>query len=550
MLDTLEGAEIRIILLDLERWTEDHLEKWLKVHLGQKKSCVALADLIDKYFSVATRVYSGNPEEVSHMLLTVMELWIALDRCTTHQYPLLAEYDHGFPSDVLEPLLLPKKKQMQRLLTIENSLAIRKQATEPTFPSVLETCAERNSFSVRYFDRSPYHQHLRQVIEADAYKKRTAKLIEYKNKSEEYNRLTQSACGMSCEYNTRMKKRRARTTHSQTCQKCDLERKASNLEIHIFEWPLPNDELQVKASVFELDIPLAIATWRDTTYKVHTEILSTKPSAVAVGSDRLYYLDDYSGLVEHAKRRARRVQLASIAKPFVLSHYSRQKVCSANETTVCVNNGLQYSFYDSGTNRRTTKYLGQCNIRNICTFMLPSGAYSGLQYAVDNTTHTSNEVLAYQSKCPENLLLTEYYAFATLRAGHRLQWRNTARELVSHSLSLNREETYLLLAQTAWQVGPNNSRDLYRDAHIDLQEEEFCLCLLSALDDVLEETKGNWQGIAAVRTTVIIAARVLSLSASDIVSRSGVRHLRSARKIIQGVSIISLSRSVSLCYNV
>ncbi|KFZ04179.1 hypothetical protein V502_10348 [Pseudogymnoascus sp. VKM F-4520 (FW-2644)] len=56
-------------------------------------------------------------------------------------------------------------------------------------------------------------------------------------------------------------------------------------------------------------------------------------------------------------------------------------------------------------------------IARMGTFQLPSGSYETLQYALDNTTHTSNKVLASQSACPKALNFHEFYAFATLRSG-------------------------------------------------------------------------------------------------------------------------------------
>ena len=101
----------------------------------------------------------------------------------------------------------------------------------------------------------------------------------------------------------------------------------------------------------------------------------------------------------------------------------------------------------------TTELLNRCDVRRLCTFQLPPGSYRTLQYALDGTTHTSNEVFAMQVECPKGLNLHEFYAFAALRSGDRLQWRNIARELVARVLNFSHEETYMLVVQTAWQVG-------------------------------------------------------------------------------------------------
>jgi len=70
-------------------------------------------------------------------------------------------------------------------------------------------------------------------------------------------------------------------------------------------------------------------------------------------------------------------------------------------------------------------------VREKCTLKLSAGPDRGLQYTVKNTIHISNEVIASQAECPDALTMHEFYAFGTLRSGHRLQWRNIARELIA-----------------------------------------------------------------------------------------------------------------------
>lgn len=175
--------------------------------------------------------------------------------------------------------------------------------------------------------------------------------------------------------------------------------------------------------------------------------------------------------------------------------------------------------------------LDCCDVREKCTLKLPPGPYIGLQYAVNNTIHTSNEVIASQAKCPEVLTMHEYYAFGTLRSGHRLQWRNIARELTARILNLNCHETHALLTQAAWQVGPFSKGEVSRESHADLEEEEFGRSLLLALNDAIGTIEGNWQGATAARTFVALAARLLSLSTCNAVQEGCYRFLRRARVI-------------------
>jgi len=125
----------------------------------------------------------------------------------------------------------------------------------------------------------------------------------------------------------------------------------------------------------------------------------------------------------------------------------------------------------------------------------------------------------------------EFYAFGTLRSGHRLQWRNIARELTARILNFNCYEIYALIVQAAWQVGPSCKRQVCQESHADLDEIKFGRSLLLALDDALETIEGNWQGVSAARTFIALATRLLSLSPCEGVREGCFRFLRRARAI-------------------
>lgn len=219
----------------------------------------------------------------------------------------------------------------------------------------------------------------------------------------------------------------------------------------------------------------------------------------------------------------------------------RKKCLKVTEDMICVNNGLRYAMYDSKKYQWTRELLNRCELRETCTLKLPPGPYETLQFALDGTTHTSNEVIAKQSTCPRPLTLHEFYSFATLRSGYRLQWRNVARELVARVLNFNREETHLLILQAIWQAGPSCIGRSCRESHIDLEEKEFGLSLLSVLDEVMTSIEGNWQAIVAIRTSVAVATRLLSVSPYYDVHQGCYRFLKRARQVA-----MSWSRELTL----
>jgi len=530
------GGQVHLYLTDLELWVENSLNDWLHANMECQDAVTALAALIDTYTSVASLAYKDMPEEISLMLLTSMELWVALDKCALHHCTLLRDYTPGHPSSLFEPLLLPKKPQMERLLRVEQYLVGRRAAAASKFPSIFRFVDTTEAFAVRYVQQSPHHEELQQRIEAEAQNHRDRKKSELARKRQRYRELINESNEMSCQYVPRWREYEQVAEHSGSCRKCELKSQAGGLTIDVHEWPLPKKDLKAKAAVFELDVPTVVSKWRDTTYHMLIDILSVehdaqRPRRGKGKQKRVYSLHDYDGLQKFVRSQAGRLQLASTTKPFVVSHYRHQKISQANEGNVCVNHGLHYAVYDSKKLRWTEELLDCYNVREQCTRSLPVGPYMGLQYALNNTIHTSNEVIASQAECPETLTMHEFYAFGTLRSGHRLQWRNIARELTARILDFNCDEVNALVVQAAWQVGPFDEHRICREAHIDLEEVEFGRSLLSALDDALGTIEGNWQGASAARTFVALATRLLSLSPCKVVHEDCFRFLRRAREI-------------------
>lgn len=246
---------------------------------------------------------------------------------------------------------------------------------------------------------------------------------------------------------------------------------------------------------------------------------------------KTYALNNYSGLKVYNQSQLSRLQPKSTDKPFIIAHYNNIKIAGATQENVCVNNGLHYSMFDSTNDRLAIDFLGKCDVRKMCTFQLPPGPYASLQFALDNTTHTSNEVIALQAECPSELSLQEFYEFCMLRSGHRLQWRNIAVDLVSRVLDFRREESYLLVAQAAWQVGPSSIGNYLRESHLDFEDRGFGAYLLSSLEDALKTVQGSWQNSVAVRILVLLATRLLSLSPDIKVQRGSKAFLKQAQDI-------------------
>lgn len=115
-----DSNQVSLNLVDLEFWIEHSLNDWVQANKESQNACTALAALIDTYAAAGSVAYQSMPEETSLMLLTLMELWVALDKCALQECKLLHDYTPEFPESLFEPLLLPKKPQMERLHRVEH----------------------------------------------------------------------------------------------------------------------------------------------------------------------------------------------------------------------------------------------------------------------------------------------------------------------------------------------------------------------------------------------------------------------------------------------
>jgi hypothetical protein len=326
-------------LLDFELAVQDHLDYWVANNLKDTSSCSIIAACITQYADAALSAYESNPETLSIMLLTVLELWVGLDKMAIAQCPLLREYTPEIPPRLLGTLLLRKLKSFRRLESIETYL--RKRHGDAVQGSVFTNDLNRNTFAVRYYDTSEEHHILRARIEEDATRHKKEKIEELERLNVQHHDLMERSRSLSDhKYWT---DRRGRPKHCRSCKKCSLQSQAANLTIQVYEWPLPRNDLELKVVVFELLLPLEISIWRATTYKILRDIcmLAVKPPVTPPVK-----LDDYDGLKNYHGAHSRLI-LASETKSFSNSHYRTTHIPS-DADSVCVNNGLRFRCIISG----------------------------------------------------------------------------------------------------------------------------------------------------------------------------------------------------------
>jgi hypothetical protein len=487
----------RTALADFELSVERYLDHWVVKNVHDEDAPDVIASCIEQYFDAARDIYGTDPEDNSIMILTVMDLWMALDTLTTQLYPLMTSYSPGIPRDFLHPLLLHRSDSLDRAMFIEEYISKRHQDASSMTSIFSDDNAHVSSFAVQYFLTSQRLQRLKAEITQHALEERSQKRVELEALNDRWQSLKHSAGEMTHTY---VKDNIGNMAHRpKLCQKCQTDKAANRLRIDVHEWPLPQAAAQAQLAIFELSPPRAFSTWREITYKILFDIRITNNSDSAEQPRLL--LDTFSGLRQWAVRHPyHRITLGSTTKSFRdQTHYKKVRI-PADDSEVLLNNGLSFKFYD-----RTTKSwadwpsLGS-TVTHFCIPPIPvSSPYGKLHSYVSGTHHTSNEVIASQADCPTELSPHEYMAFSSLRSGPRLQWLNIARELASPSLSFRREEVHTLITQAAWQLGPL-VEDGVREWHIDLDIPSFARTLLCELDSLLERIEANWLEEVTIRT--------------------------------------------------
>ena len=147
-----------VTLYDVEQTVEQGIDDWVACVTDVDEACVQLGILMDKYLSGSRRTYTNNPEHISIMLLTVIELWVALDKLVVTTIPMLANYSPEVPTKLLHRPLLRKTTDFHHLRRAYQYLSARHSQFLPG-NSIFSVEFSKKMFPVHYDVNSPYHWH-------------------------------------------------------------------------------------------------------------------------------------------------------------------------------------------------------------------------------------------------------------------------------------------------------------------------------------------------------------------------------------------------------
>ncbi|KAH6619158.1 hypothetical protein B0J18DRAFT_481466 [Chaetomium sp. MPI-SDFR-AT-0129] len=299
----------------------------LRSPLGSKPNFVSL--------SATLMAYNGIPNALSTMYLILMELWVAMDKIAGNAIPLLLDYDPGFPLDILHPLLLNRKKDMERLVALETYVSHRRIQAPGQYPSAFGGFGLDQSFAVRFFQTSTQHQRLKCEILAWAEEMKTERLRQYEDKRAQHEALAQARRAYpTCEEMWDSWDECYR--HSYSCERCRLDEEMKAISIEIFEWPLPTNSGHADAVVVEISIPRLVELWREVTWELVTDVFrDEKQDGDDRGETHLYFAKNHSGR-EDRSYAGGNFHPASTVKPMKVAHYGKgTHILDATPNNIC-----------------------------------------------------------------------------------------------------------------------------------------------------------------------------------------------------------------------
>ena len=354
----------RTALADFELSVERHIDDWVNTHQEDNSAPDIIASCIEQYYTNARGIYDACPEDNSVMILTIMDLWMALDKLATQQCPLLTSYSPEIPQDFLQPLLLHRDGSLRRAMLIEEYISQRHQDASCT-TSIFSDDATESSFAVQYFRGSPKLQDIYANINQHARQQQEKKRVELIALNERWQSLKDEASSMDHSY---FQNDEGTLVHGR-CQKCQTENRANRLKIDVYEWPLPQATVEAQMVIFELSPPREFAAWREITYKVLFDIGMPDTSDNALPPKLL--LDTFSGLRHWAVcHKYHRITIGSTTKSFSdQTHYKKVSI-PADYSNVLLNNGLRFKLYDRKVKSWAARqFLG--SIAYLCTPPIP-----------------------------------------------------------------------------------------------------------------------------------------------------------------------------------
>ncbi|KAI3088280.1 hypothetical protein CBS147353_187 [Aspergillus niger] len=507
----------------------------LKIELGKKKTptskdeiedlCLKIARWIKGYLDLVGQSDNRDQEQMSFVILTVLELWIYMDKCAIATYPVLSEYHPVFFPELLDVLLLSTLADLKRLQEVQTYLhnrctaAVRKEMTIFTDP--VPGC-----FADRFLELSIGKDlvKLQGKIEAASSVAQDKKMSELISVNQEFKSLTEAKDSSVC-----TQRMNPDGTHDiRGCSHCYYIRRRRRLQIAVHEDYLPTDHklYEKRAIVFELGLPPVFAAYRSATWTIINRLGPSKDSDNADQPHKL--LREHAPLASYLKNKSNGgISLASYTKSHLGTHY-KWKSLPASTSSILRPFGLTFLYYD--TDRQVwvkSKHEPLTFAHNFLLRLPPnlpfSSLYSSSNFAPDGPGPSSYESIAKMRHCPSTVTVHEFLAHQTLMSGKHRRWLSILTELGSSNINLSSLDAMVLLRHLALQVGPNLEDDTLRVVHTVFRDIRFCRRLIEQIDQHATTIAPNWREVTYMETLLTLSIQVYNLGCQD--SKAGAEDL-------------------------
>ncbi|XP_031637089.1 uncharacterized protein LOC116349684 [Contarinia nasturtii] len=478
--------------------------------------------IFDYTFAV-DNLYKGDELGTSRMILVYLKLIAALDKIACRTYPILKQHRTSINPNIINSLLLPQREDMAIAFELEQYF--KKRNANATGPGLIEEkSVSVNSFSVKFAEQSADMQNVVTQIKRIEEHGIACKRQEWQCGRDEVQSLRNQDQRMVHTNYTNY--RYGYTRHDKFCKKCVVEKEIRNMRIDMYERPLPTETYEQNAVAFELRCPIEIACLRDVLFSFTK--LCENPKGF-----------EFASLVDAANRRGwvayHQINQFNVSNSMFISlggsnssYKYKEHVDSSFECFV-VKNGIGCTFY--GSQSTLPSAISDECINTVCTLPVEN-EYKSLQWTLNGTHHTQNEVLSRQNECHERLTLSEFKNFGSLRAdGHRLQLRKLYAMIETEALSLEQSSVLSLVIQTLWEAGIAGDDGAIRESHTDFNDSKFAAAMIELLDKFCEQQKKNWVHPNKLLIAALIAVRVFEMNDDETLADQIVNLLDKIRSI-------------------
>ncbi|KAF3192372.1 hypothetical protein TWF225_000621 [Orbilia oligospora] len=474
------------------------------------EKCIRLSIQLEKYLDGVTGLYQGMPEAFSGLILNVLDVWVAVDKYAVETFPLLADFHPIITAEILNSLHIEAARDFGRLQKIGEYLRHRVQGSASRMSIFVDPV--KGCFADRYVE-SPVaglaFKELQDHIESTAEASRLRKVAEWKEKSKEYEILTQEILLTACQYYLSNDMPPQQYHDDRNCKKCYLERKARRIKITAHEHPLPTDGPHLHATLFELACPPAFAVYRDISWRIISTLAlpGHRPP-----SDPRLLIKQYSELTLFSNKAASVVTLASSKKSFLQTHLAEVSLPTTLEK-VCLPNGLALTYFD--TSRKL--WPGRLNLSTTFYhhFPLPipeNSPFHALSRDLDPVHPPSSyDVIASQTRCPTGMNVHEFLAYQGILGGWNRRFPSILVELASSNLNFSSEATALLIRYLTHQAGPPFPGEPLRIVHKIFCDPHFSAQLLDQVEYRLSLISSNWREVHSMDMLIMLVSRGIDI---------------------------------------